>query len=783
MVLALILATGLQIANPYVEPWFTEQGFTIPTESDYGTLLATVVGVGGVFIGLYYAAISAIGGSIYARVPNNIRDLLAQERVGGAYMRFLAVFTYLGVCLLAFHSVGLKPIILAVPLFLPGAGLAIIGFVRLGTRAFYLFDPTILSHRLFEELHRCHTQVQAGRYRWSDQAFQRHARKRARTAVDTLTTVSDITAQETHLNGRPFADLCKNLLLFLLRYEEAKRSIPTDSLWYERRYEHPDWYRTDDTATSMAHQTATGLQPQSVSDPRWIESAMLPIVQRCLEINIRENRYTIVNELLDSINIYLKRLAKEHQIQTGFDLVRNVFSWCRDFIFVKQDTLATEQTLEYMAICDRLALMPITLLVTYVQTLKSYGQDKIGQRINLITWKSEKSIYQAGFAVHVLNRLEWLRPRLEFEEKVENHIISPQWYLQELIGQIEAESLATATTSFHDKARETYQRWIETATSSQQTWLAAMIIAREAEYWRKLDSHTDALNQLWIGLNSDRRVEGLQWPSLDINEMKEKKDRRKKELLKLMSDQNIYLSSISRSESYPDLAGQFLHTIGEALLSAMCGNDQDTVRSIFKYYFYGNLLQFERLRPKETKSDWRSQIDIKIAVAPLLDLMDISGYAYLLSEYHDTLYLKEVIAKEWGEYLDQEQAKETLQLLAAAVSLTESAFELPHRGTNRTRWQQIISERLKEVERREVPWDGSGPIRSFEPIVMHKSPLVRIFARDGLRSFRDGIDIFLAQYVRKRDEGRELNFGRLRSRDLEEEIEQEKECYEDEEQI
>ena len=185
-------------------PWFAALGFAIPAESDYGTLLATGVGVGGVFIGLYYAAISAVGGAIYARVPNNIRDLLAQERVGGAYMRFLAVFTYFGVCLLAFHSVDLSPIIAAVPIFLIGAGLAIIGFVRLGTRAFYLFDPTVLSHRLFEQLLQCHTQVQAGRYRWSDQSFQSHARKRARIAVDTLATVSDITAQETHLNGRPF---------------------------------------------------------------------------------------------------------------------------------------------------------------------------------------------------------------------------------------------------------------------------------------------------------------------------------------------------------------------------------------------------------------------------------------------------------------------------------------------------------------------------------------------------------------------------------------------------
>ena len=56
---------------------------------------------------------------------------------------------------------------------------------------------------------------------------------------------------------------------------------------------------------------------------------------------------------------------------------------------------------------------------------------------------------------------------------------------------------------------------------------------------------------------------------------------------------------------------------------------------------------------------------------------------------------------------------------------------------------------------------------------MHKSPLVRIFARDGLRSFRDGIDIFLAKYLRKREDEKGLSFGRLRDEGIEEEIERE----------
>lgn len=777
LVLALLIAIGLQILNPYLVPWFTKQGFTIPAESDYGTLLATVIGVGGVFIGLYYAAISAIGGAIYAKVPNNIRDLLAQDRVGNAYMRYLAALTFFGVCLLAFHTSGLEPVILAVPIFTLGAGLVIVGFVRLGARAFYLFDPTSLSYRLFEQLRRCHLQMQAGGYRWSDQSFQKHAHRVAQTAIDTLVTVSDEAARAPHLSGRPFAGLCKDLLSFLLHYESAKKSIPTESDWYEVRYVHPDWYRAGDTETSMAHQTATVLRPKTIRNPRWIESAILPIVQRCLDLNIRKRRYVLVYELLRYLDAYVQQLAKEKQIETAFKLVGDIFSWCASLIFVKGDKAVAEESLEHMEMCERLAGMPINVLIAYESTAESCPKDAVRQRIARIRWKSEKSIYRAGFAVHVLSQLEWLRPRLEFEERVERHIVSPAWYLQELITQKEADNLSASMTCFNSKACKLYEHWIKTATSSKHPWLAAVMMSKESEYWNKLDYRTEALNQLWSDLNSDRRLEGLSWPSLCVDDLTRKKARRKLELMKLMSDQSVLLSLMSRPKSYPDFAGQFLHTVGEALFTAICENDRKTVKVLFRRYLYGSLLQFERLRPKEAKLDWRSEIDLKVAFAPLLDLMDISGYMYLFSDYHDEPYLKEIVAKDWDEYLEQDSAKQALQLFAVGVSLTDSAFELSHRSIIRTGWKQTVERRLKDVERREAPRYGSDLFVGFEPVVMHESPLVRIFAKDPLSSLHDGIDIFLAKYMRQRKDGKDLDFGSRRRRDIEEEIAREERRY------
>lgn len=780
LALAIFITIGLQIINSfeiinsYFDSLFTKIGFTIILEvSSYRTLLEAVIGVGGVFIGLYYAAISAIGSAMYAKVPNNIRDLFAHERVGHAYMRLLASLTSFGVCLLAFHTAGFEPIILAIPLLIMGAGMMIIGFVRLGARAFNLFDPTNLSGSLFENLGKLHRQMQAGGYRWFDRSFQNHAHRRAQTTIDTLATVSEIAAKEPHLNGRPFAGLCENLVVFLCDYERIKKLIPTDSLWYEQKYVHPDWYKTSDTKTSLAYNTATGLNSEAVSDSRWIESAILPIVQHCLEINMEAKRYPVVIELLNRLDIYVRLLAAEHQLEYAFNLISQVFSWCEKFLFSKEDSIVKEEPLEHMQICAQLAMMPINVLLVYAQAIESYGQDKIRQRIRSITWKSEKSVYRAGFGVHVLQRLEWMYPRLKFEKRVEGHIVSPIWYLEELVSQKEAENHHTAMLCFYEKIEGLYKPWIESATSSKHPWLAAVILSEESQYWHKLDSRREILNQFWNDLNSDRRAEKISWPSLNINELKEKSEQRDRELLELMSKENLLLSLISRQESYPDFAGQFLHTVGEALLHAMCENNCDTIETLFNRYFHGSLLQFEQLRTEEAASERQQQVNLKFAVDPLLDLMDMSGYVYLLSEYHDTSSIKPSIIKAWDEYFNHDQGQVRLQFLANAVSLSGAIFGTAPRDINRTRWKQIISQRLSDVEREEIPPHPNRITIDPEPrtVPVHQSPLVKIFARHPsyIRLY-DGIDIFIGMYIRQREDGENLNFGWRRRRDLREEI-------------
>lgn len=512
-----------------------------------------------------------------------------------------------------------------------------------------------------------------------------------------------------------------------------------------------------------------GLQPEAVSDPRWVESEIMPIVRKCLELNLKERRYPIIRNLLDDIESYLRKLAEEGKVTVAFQLADDVFSWCEPFIFIEQGTATEQDSLDHMDICSRLAGLPISIVISYSQAVKLSGRQTVSQRIGRIAWKSERSIYQAGFCEHALTQLEWLRPRIEFEERAEGRLISPTWYVNELLSKTEAENHSAAMTSLVNDALKFFEPRIKFALTTRHPWLAAVIVSREWEYWHKLEAHMEAFIRLWKDLNADRILRGLPWPTNDTSYLLKKEAQRKKELLKLMSDQSMVLSLVVRPESHPDFAGQFLHSVGEALLSALCQNDCETVDLLFRSYFYVSLLHYQNLGKRQTDFDQMAQYNAVVAVAPILDLMDLSGYAFLFADYHHSTKLKTSVLATWDEYLDQNPDR-MLQIIPASIRLTESTLTEGPRGIHRHGWRQLVHRHLSNIERRQVFTEYDF---GFSEHVVHESALVKVFGEDDHGLFYDGIDIFITHFIRQRNDGTGLDFGRRANRDLEEEIERE----------
>lgn len=756
LAVGLFLAIAVQIADPYLKDMYRSYGLEVSREP-YTTFLGTVTAMGALLIGLYYAATTAIGGAIYARVPNNIRDLLARERVGNVYMQYLALTTFVGIVLLAFQSAGYPPVMIAIPLFFLSGGVAIVAFVKLGARAFYLFDPTMLSYDLFEQLRRNYLQMCAGEYRWLDPSFQRHAHRKSRSAIETLSTLAELTATEPHLSGQPYLMLCKQLLAFLIVYEPQKKRIPTNSLWYAQRYSHRDWYQTPDTETSLAHTAAIQLSPKTVSDTRWLEKKILPIVYRCFRENLAAHRYDLALELLGYVDTYAKQLTIEHQVATAFEMVAELTTACGDVLFEAITPENEHESLERMGIADALGAIPISIFLAYANTIEAANKKAILRALQKVRWTRLAEVYQTGAPEAALERLEWMRPRIEFEIQSEGKQTSPGWYIGELILQPIAENAKATTECLFVAAQALYQRWLDGAAKSKLHWMSATVLSREIEYWEKVGYQLARLRNQWEDLSGDRRIEGLPWPELDLDKLDQARSSRVKYILQSMSDHVPLLNKTPRPDSYPDFAGRFLHAVGEQLFTAMLESDADTVASLFPKFFRASLVQFNLILEKSKDVPLRPDVVAKLAVAPVLDLMHLSGYAILFAEFHRNQLLSDVVLKVWNEYLDAGPAEAKVSFLASAISLTESAFELAHRSLIRTRWMQEVSNRLRQLKSKAAT--ESGVPYPIGKVIDHESDLIKVFARSELGSFYDGIDIFIEKCIRARPDLKETDFG------------------------
>ena len=476
--LSALFAAALLIIDLQLADFYKSYHIEISDEA-YTLLLATVTSIGGILIGLYYAATTAIGGATYAHVPNEIRHLLAHERIGNVYMRFLAGLTFFGLVLIALQVVGFPPILIAVPIFIFAAGIAILVFVAMGIRAFDLFDPTTHSADLIEQTRRSYLRMTPAEYWWLDPPFQVHAHKQGRSYIDTIKSLTKITARENYSNGQPYANLCGGLVSFLIDYEATKKKIPTESRWYEKRYEYPDWYKTDDSTTSIIYQTSAKLPPKIISNRKWVEGEFIPIIYDCLRKNAQLGRTELVSALLSYFGKYIVELARQLEVQASFDALDDLVTQCNSIFFEPLPGDCEREPLERLSVADWLASVPIDILLTYLESTKNLGRERIVSTIAKMKWQKANEIYESGLPAHALPQLEWLLPHLQFEIASEGQKISPDWYNSELVLQSVCENAKLSTMALVDAARSLYDKWLNAASQNNLIWVRATIVSRE----------------------------------------------------------------------------------------------------------------------------------------------------------------------------------------------------------------------------------------------------------------------------------------------------------------
>jgi len=490
---------------------------SIPNNA-YSTLMATVAGVGGVFIALYYTILSGLISSTYVDAPNNIRKILEEESYGNIYMNLIAFLTFLSVFFLGTRALGFTRSYSGAGLIIVLSAFGVFGFFKVGKMYFHFADPARLWPPIFSDFKYWIQQIQAKKGNWDEPAIQEHARKQSKKKINALKNLWEYAKDAQNLQEKPLVKLSKELIVLLYEYQsKIKPKIPPNSLWYEKRYKQQDWYSTDYFTLEIAQETGTSLQPKESKEKFWVEKELFPLVLKTLDLNLTRQNFDHVLDILNHTRMYFKAMVQRGEVDQafeGFGSLRNIFIGYLDQTDKKQ--IDQESRKKLVAILDLLTRIIIgSFYLTFIEKVENLENGELRERLKETNWSKAEEMFDLGLDPALLPKIQTLQEKLEYELDLEKSKVTPDWYIVDTINRFlieklldDARSVISGSISEFDKFKDRLK--------GNHPWLFASVLSREQEFVKKWKNTSEQLSSALKKPKGNRVDPNTEWPSFDL---------------------------------------------------------------------------------------------------------------------------------------------------------------------------------------------------------------------------------------------------------------------------
>ena len=367
VVIALLILLSAYHGQDGTIHWLIED-IAPSAESSYDAALIAIITVTGVVLTLYFSNLNALIGSLYAELPERIRELLLKDRASNLTIAFVTSLAVYSLTTLAGGTLhGLRSnasILLAVAWTI----LAIPTLALLARRTFAFFNPTYLADTIVYDLDKITDDLTDISGLVSDPSVQNYSMTRASEAFTALSILASVAVSKEDLRRDALTKLLAKISGLLYRYLQRKPSIPFDSRWYRRVPEHKDWYLASSTEVTLALSTHTGLQPSWNPDYAWLEDTCVSILHDTMEKLLVLRDYSRVgNVLLISAEV-CESMGACYQVQISSGASQSVHRMLMEHLESAHDI----NPLLRLQILDYLNLLPVRTLLGFFKSLVGF---------------------------------------------------------------------------------------------------------------------------------------------------------------------------------------------------------------------------------------------------------------------------------------------------------------------------------------------------------------------------------------------------------------------------
>ncbi|MDA3840269.1 MAG: hypothetical protein PF572_04215 [Patescibacteria group bacterium] len=659
------------------------------------TLLAAIASITGVFLGLYFAAISSIASNLLVRATQDIRHFFLSSPRGQQYVKTIASTGVITIFLIITKAFGhtLHPFSLIFVAIL--TMYTILRFWSVGSDVFNSLEPKDSFPWITKDIADSIRNVTPPGFQWRIPAIQNHHTRLVEYDLDLLMNLINFGIEEIKLSDEQLLIAVKHLAGLLSYYSVYKNKIPTNSYWFKDEFKFENWMLADRIKISLAMHTGTTIMPKTVKNYIWFEEKIIDscsvIIKHFIKNDSVESAARTIDILVNVAEIYGKNFDEQAN-----KLIINELDKFTDLI--PESKNIPEFNKEKLAFIDsrnRLVTSSLLGLYKYLNESKVETLEKAFLEIDWIN--SKESVYSSGLPHSVLFLLESLSIELKNEKLVEGKKISPEWYIKTLCFQKYLFSLQTYfifAKSFHESYFQT--RYNKFLLEKKLSSLAQLIIGWN-EFTNKYRNMVAILKIHVEECNKFHQVKDLPWPQFDFEDEEKIVLDREKEVTDKMISLLPSLQGAEVGDSLPDYFGQALTLGVQACYDACENNDQERLKNIFPSVFNASLAAYDLTRQK-VQSWSQEQSKIIYSTEPLINLFEVSGYAKLYSELYQNAELWNIAQGLWNIYLDAGDAKQMIQFIASLSGYRDSLFVLMPQDDLRAGWQMIFGRKMEESE-------------------------------------------------------------------------------------
>ena len=147
-------------------------------------------------------------------------------------------------------------------------------------------------------------------FAWNDSNYQSYYHRQAKQGVNTLLVLVEFCFSSGQPPENSLLEAIKGSVYLMIEYQKEKVHIPSESNWYAKNYEHPDWFLAIQEQLEIALKTHE-FTTKIASDNYWLEQQVLDVilfaVKEYLKRDDLENAYLV----LDNINSLLQEFGRK----------------------------------------------------------------------------------------------------------------------------------------------------------------------------------------------------------------------------------------------------------------------------------------------------------------------------------------------------------------------------------------------------------------------------------------------------------------------------------------